>query len=77
MSSIMNGQNGVRMTYGNLLTTIALAGAGFLWITNVSSATEANAAEIDKQKELQQLRDKHLLEKMVNIEKLLEKLTQE
>lgn len=75
--SIMEGQNGVRMTYGNLLTTLVLAGSLATWVFNVAGATEANASDIEHEKELREQQEQFLNEKLKRIEKLLEKLAEE
>lgn len=69
----MNGENTVRMTYGTLLSTIALAVAGLWAFADVSQATEANAAEIQHQKELSQQDRQFIKDQLKDIKELLKK----
>lgn len=73
----MNEQNGVRMTYGNLLTTVALAAACFWFIADVSKATDANAADLEKHVAVDEVHDQYVKDELKDIKKLLEQLAED
>lgn len=73
----MNHENGVKMSYGNLISTLALAVAGFWFIADVSQATDANAAEIQHEKELSEQDRKHIKEDLEEIKDLLKQIAKE
>ncbi len=70
----MNGSN---LSYGNILGTIALAVSGFWFIADVSQAVDANAAEIEHQKELAEQDRKNIKEDLSEIKELLKQLAKE
>ena len=74
---MMSSENGVRMSYGNMLTTIALAVAGFWFIADVSKATESNASEIEHQKELAKQDRENIKEDLKEIKELLRQIAEE
>ena len=67
----MNEQNGIRMTYRNLLATIVIAVGMFGGLATVASATATNAAEIQHEKELAEQDRKHIKDTLKRMESLL------